>query len=210
VRVVPAAEPPAEATLIMLHGYGASAADIEPVARALGRSDPHLAVLVPDGCDPFEAGPEGRQWWGMRDTTPGDRAARLHTAAVRVERMVEAEIARQGLPRDRRAWAGFSQGAMLAEWMAVHAAPRPAAVVAFSGLFADDAPAGPPVGTPVLLVHGTRDTRIPFAAAEHAERELRARGAVVERLDRAGMGHSIDEASLSAAVAFLGRHLAAR
>jgi phospholipase/carboxylesterase len=131
--------------------------------------------------------------------------------------MVEAEIARRGLPRDRRAWAGFSQGAMLAEWMAVHAAPRPAAVVAFSGRFDDDAPAshdggdpqtpGPPVGTPVLLVHGTEDARIPFTESDRADQALRARGARVDRLDRPGMGHSIDETSRLAATEFLGRHL---
>jgi phospholipase/carboxylesterase len=194
----------------MLHGYGGDSASIEAVARALGRASTHLAILVPDGCDPFEGGLRGRQWWGLRDDAEGARAARLRTAAERVEAMVEAEIARRGLPRDRRAWAGFSQGAMLSEWMALHATPRPVAVIAFSGRFDDDAPPGPPVGTPVLLVHGTKDARIPFAESDRADQALRARGARVDRLDRPGMGHSIDETSLLAATEFLGRHLAAR
>jgi len=134
----------------------------------------------------------------------------LKTAAIRVSRFVDAELLRRGLPRDRVAWAGFSQGAMLSQWMAVHARPRPLAVVSFSGRFDDDSPVEAPVATPVLLVHGGRDAIIPFAEAERAERALRARGAVVDRVDRPAMAHAIDSESLAAAVAFLARHLGPR
>ena len=61
--------------------------------------------------------------------------------------------------------------------------------------------------TPVLLVHGGRDTIIPFAESERAALALAARGAKVERVDRPSMAHSIDTESLAAAVAFLGRNL---
>ncbi len=213
VRVVGPAEAPADTTLVMLHGYGATSADIEPIARALGRASPRLVVLVPDGCEPAESTPGGRQWWGLRGVPEGDRGARLAAAASRVSRFVDAELRSRGLPSDRVAWAGFSQGAMLAEWMAVHGAPAPLAVVSFSGRFDDDSPVGPaPMAraTPVLLVHGERDAVIPFAEAGRAERALTARGAKVERLDRPAMGHAVDSESLAAAVAFLGRNLGAR
>jgi phospholipase/carboxylesterase len=209
VRVIEPAERPADTTLVVLHGYGASAADIEPVAWALAAARPRLAVLVPDGCDPFERSSSGRQWWAL-DGSERDRAARLATGALRVTKLVDAELSRRGLPRDRVAWAGFSQGAMLSQWMAVHATPRPLAVVSFSGRFDDDAPPGPPVGTPVLLIHGERDQRIPFAESARSEQALLARGAKVERVDRPTMAHAIDRESLAAAVAFLGRTLGDR
>jgi phospholipase/carboxylesterase len=205
--VIEPAEKPADTTLVMLHGYGANAADIEPVARALAAARPRLAVLVPDGCDPLDGSPSGRQWWGLRDDSERDRGTRLRKAALRVTAFVSAELARRGLPQSRVVWAGFSQGAMLAQWMAVHATPRPVAVVSFSGRFDDDTPPGAPVGTPVLLVHGERDSRIPFAESPKAEQALLARGAKVERVDRPTMAHSIDRESLAAAVAFLGRTL---
>jgi phospholipase/carboxylesterase len=207
VRVIDAAEGPADTTLVMLHGYGANAADIEPAARALAGARPRLSILVPDGCDPSEGTPGGRQWWGSRRGPDPERAAHLRTAAIRVSRFIDAELMRRGLPRDRVVWAGFSQGAMLSQWMAVHATPRPLAVVSFSGRFDDDAPITAPVATPVLLVHGGRDTMIPFPESERAERALVARGAKVERVDRPAMGHSIDRESLAAAVAFLARNL---
>ena len=210
VLIVGPAEAPADTTLVMLHGYGANAADIEPVARALAGARPHLAALVPDGCDPSESTPGGRQWWGFHAGVDRDRGAHLKTAAIRVSRFIDAELRRRGLPHDRVAWAGFSQGAMVSQWMAVHAVPQPLAVVSLSGRFDDDSPVGAPVATPVLLVHGMRDAKIPFAESERAERALLARGARVERIDRPAMGHAVDSESLAAAVAFLARNLGAR
>ena len=215
VRIVGPAVAPADTTLVMLHGYGSDSANIEPVARALAGASPHLVVIVPDGCDPSEGVPGGRQWLARRDPSRGgppdrDRGARLAVAAGRVSRFVDAELQSRGLPRDRMVWAGFSQGAMLSQWMAVHATPTPLAVVSFSGRFDDDSPVGTPVGTPVLLVHGTRDPVIPFAESRRAEESLVARGAHVEHLDRPDMAHSIDSESLAAAVAFLRRSLGPR
>lgn len=218
VRVICAAD--AVATLVLLHGYGASAADMEPVGRALAAGVPGLAVVVPDGCDPWEKSAEnsadgraGRQWYGLeglREETPAahrERAARVRVAAARVQAAVAREIAARGLPSGRVGYAGFSQGAMIAEWIAVHGAPRPRAVVAFSGRFDDDGPGPDSASTPVLLVHGERDRVIPFIEAARAEEALRARGATVERVTRPAMGHAIDDPSIEAARAFLARTL---
>jgi phospholipase/carboxylesterase len=223
VRVVPASDGAATTTLVLLHGYGASAADMESVGRALARGVPGLAVLVPDACDPWEAGAAGagRQWFGIRDLRgprEDERAARVHLAAERVLRFVASELPKRGLPTARLAYAGFSQGAMISQWIAVHSIaaapslPRPLAVVSFSGRFDDDAPSGAGApnagpGVPLLLVHGARDAVIPFAQADRAAAALSARGVRVERLTRPDMGHAIDDVSLAAAVSFLTREV---
>lgn len=198
---------PAEATIVVLHGFGTTAADMERVARALMSASSRLAVLIPDGCDAADGHPRGRQWWSRARSA--DRSAAMSYAGARVSRLVKAELERRRLPRDRVAWAGFSQGAMLAQWMAVHGSPTPVAAISFSGRLDDDSPVGPPVGTPVLLVHGARDTMVPFAEAARSEATLTLRGAKVERLDRPTMGHAIDDDSLRAAIAFLTRTLRA-
>ncbi len=210
VRVVPAANGAPGATLVLLHGYGATAGDILPVARALARGVPALAVLVPDGCDRWEAGPSGRQWFSLRDVRDEERAPRVAEAGARVSRFVEAELPRRGLPTERVAYAGFSQGAMIAEWLAVHGAPRPIAVVAFSGRYDDASPVARTGGAPVLIVHGEQDPRIAFAEADRAAAALVARGVRVERLTRPQMGHAMDEASIDGATAFFARELAAK
>jgi phospholipase/carboxylesterase len=208
IIAIPARDPPAEATLVMLHGYGSNAENVEPVARELALVSPKLAVLVPDGCDPSGGNPNGRQWLeGGRGAPESQRAVRLARAGQRVESFVFAELDRRGFPRDRVVWAGFSQGAMLAQWMAVHATPRPLAVISFSGRFDDADPPGAPVGTPVLVVHGTDDQMIAFNESQRAEAALVARGARVEHIDRPGMGHAIDAEARAAGAAFLKRVL---
>ena len=203
--MVEAREPPANTSLVVLHGYGADAANIEPVARALVRALPHVTAIVPDGCEPAATVPGGRQWWSLGSATPSQRAARVRRVGASVLAMALEELARRGLPVDRVAWAGFSQGAILSQWMAIHAKPRPVAVISFSGRFDDDSRADGPVATPVLLVHGARDPLIPFAETAHAQRALLDRGAVVERLDRPAMAHAIDPESITYAAAFLAR-----
>ena len=212
VRVVPAATGVATATLVLLHGYGGSAADMEPVGRALARGVPGLAVLVPDGCEAWEGGAGaagGRQWFGIRAMRDDQRAARVRLAAERVLGLVAVELPKRGLPAAPLAFAGFSQGAMISQWLAVHARPRPLAVVSFSGRFDDDAPPTVEAGraVPLLLVHGERDPVIPFAQADRAAALLAARGVRVERLTRPDLAHGIDDASLAGAVSFLTREV---
>jgi phospholipase/carboxylesterase len=49
---------------------------------------------------------------------------------------------------------------------------------------------------PVLLVHGTADSRVPLQAMTEAETALQAAGVTVETLACVGIGHSIDEDGL--------------
>ena len=108
---------------------------------------------------------------------------------------------------------GFSQGAILATYLAVHRTPRPMAVVSLSGRYADDAPpdasagaragAGAGAGVPVLLVHGARDPVIPVTSAPEAERALAARGARVTVRIQPDLAHGVDDAVLVEVRAFL-------
>ena len=49
---------------------------------------------------------------------------------------------------------------------------------------------------PVLVVHGTEDPLVPYAALAEAEAGLKAAGVPVESLACPGIGHSIDEEGL--------------
>jgi phospholipase/carboxylesterase len=84
--------------------------------------------------------------------------------------------------------------------------PEPVAgIVGFSGLLvAPDRLAGEIASRPpVLLVHGEADPVVPFAALAASEKGLADLEVPVRSLPRPGLGHSIDEAGLRAAVSFL-------
>lgn len=197
--------------VILLHGWGSSADDLAPVAERFASSLPEAEVLVPDGLEAFDhaaqAGPGARQWYSLLGDHEARREERLRPAARALAAWVDAELDRRGLPRERVFFSGFSQGAIISEWLAVFRAPPPLGVVAYAGLLAVDEPVeASRTRTPVLLVHGDADARIPPARAEEARAGLTARGAPVELLLEPGLGHSLGRAGIERGIAFVAAH----
>jgi phospholipase/carboxylesterase len=95
--------------------------------------------------------------------------------------------------------------------MALHTAlrrPAPiAGVVGFSGalLAPKELAAEITARPPVLLVHGTADTVVPFTDMAKTETALKANNVPVETLARPGLPHSIDDQGIMAAIRFLQR-----
>jgi len=201
----------AEYLMVFLHGVGASADSFLPVARALAPALPSAEVLVPEGIHPFDGGPGGRQWFSIRGVTEENRPARVRQAGAEVSAWIDGALAARGLRGERLIVVGFSQGAILANWLALHRKPAPAAIIALSGRLAEDAP--PTAGmtdTQVLIVHGGRDGMMPAALAEEAAQGLEARGAKVRVRVFPELGHGVDEAVIQEARQFLQEAVPAR
>lgn len=207
MRIVEPSSGRADYALVMLHGVGADADSFLPIGRALAADLPHAVVLVPEGFSPFDGGGSGRQWFSVRGVTEENRPARVRAAASEVSTWLDGALAARGLAADRVVLLGFSQGAIVANYLAVHRTPRPMAVVSLSGRYADDAVveagAGAGGGVPVLVVHGARDPVIPVAEAAGAERALTARGARVTVRIEPQLAHGVDEAVMAEVRAFL-------
>jgi phospholipase/carboxylesterase len=190
--------------VVLLHGFGADAAGFHDIAKALAPSFPHAEFLTPDGFEPSELGGSGRQWFGIAGVTDANRLARVQAAGIAVSRWIDAQLDARHLPHDRVAILGFSQGAILGAWLAVHRAPQPSAVVMFSGrVAAGETPVANTVSTRVLIAHGEDDARIPIAELAPGAAALTAWGAHVTVHRYPGLGHSIDARELRDAREFL-------
>lgn len=190
--------------MVLLHGVGSSAEDLMPLARALAPAVPDAAVLVPEGFHAFEGGGAGRQWFSVRGVTEQNRPARVRQAGEEVSRWIDEALAQRGVPPERLVLVGFSQGAILSHWLALHRKPSPLAVVALSGRLAEEAP--PRAGmteAQVLLVHGAQDAVIPVSLVDEATRGLEARGARVRVRVLPTLGHAVDGEVLREAQGFL-------
>lgn len=208
-RFGPAAGGTPAQLVVLLHGVGADGHDLIDLAPTWARALPHAAFVSPDGPQPYDGAPVGRQWFSLAERTATAMARGAAAAIEPLARFLDAELGRLGLPPDAYALAGFSQGAMMALYTGLRRRPPPRAIVAYSGALI--APDSIPAGDlpPVLLVHGEADTVVPAEATRAAERSLRALGGTVEADLTPGLGHGIDPAGLSRGGLFLQRAFAA-
>ncbi len=190
--------------VVLFHGYGADAASFHDIARRLSPSFPRADFLTPDGFEPSALGNGGRQWYRLDDASAAEHDRRLRQSASAVSSWLDSQLDARHLGHQQLVVMGFSQGASVAGWLAIHRSPAPAAAVLFSGEVTDDEkPVAGAVATPVLMLHGTADQRIPLAALEPGAATLHAWGAQVTKQVYPGLGHSIDARELRDATAFL-------
>jgi phospholipase/carboxylesterase len=191
--------------VLFLHGYGADGRDLLELGALWAPSMPDALFLAPNAPFPCEASPYGFQWFGFEGRDDASRYAGVLAAASILDAFIDETLARHGLGPDRLALVGFSQGTM----MALHVAPRRAealaGIVGFSGALvaperlSHEGRSRPPV----LLVHGTADPVVPYAALGLAKSALAAAGIAVTAESRPGLPHAIDEPGLTLALRFL-------
>lgn len=176
----------ASAAMIMVHGRGATAADI--LALAPEFDAPDLAYLAPQAA--------GSTWYPNRFNTPIASNEPWLTSALRVLADVLARVAAGGIAIERTLLLGFSQGACLAlEFAARHPQPY-GGVIGLSGALIENgdgsrAYAGSLQGVPVFLGCSTTDPHVPRERVEQSAERLRGLGAEVELRLYPHMGHTV-------------------
>lgn len=208
-RVEPRSGGPARQVVVLLHGLGADGNDLIQLAPLLGQVLPEAAFVSPHAHQACDMAPMGRQWFSLQDTNPAALLAGIEAAAPVLDRFLDGELARHGLPAERMALVGFSQGGMMALHVGLRRSEPLAGLCVFSGALvgAERLPQAIVSRPPVLLVHGDSDEVIPYQAMPAAGAALKANGVAVATETRAGLGHGIDEEGLRRAVAFLQEHL---
>jgi phospholipase/carboxylesterase len=204
-RLAPRLPGPPRQLVVLLHGVGADGNDLIGLAPALAQWLPHAAFVAPDAAEPCDMAPFGRQWFSLRDRGPAALLAGVQACAPVLDGFLDAELRNAGLGAQQLALVGFSQGTMLALYLALRRAPALAAVLGYSGalLGAEALPAEIAVKPPVFLVHGDADEVVPVAALHAAVQGLQAAGVPVQWSVRPGLPHAIDPESLAHGGAFL-------
>jgi len=196
-RLAPLAEP-ATHLVVLVHGYGSDGDDLIGLAPHWQKQMPGAAFVAPNAPDRLPSAP-GYQWFPISRIDPHEMQKGVEAAGPVLDAYLDAELARLGLPPERLALVGFSQGTMLSLHLGLRR--KVAAIVGFSGLL----PGAPPAGEipPILLTHGDSDTVIPPQAMFLAAGQLGAAGARVQWHLAAGMGHGIDPQGMAMAGQFL-------
>ena len=198
-----AGTPLAEAAgaLILVHGRGGSADEMLGLAKLV--APPRTAWLAPQAA--------GHTWYPHRFIEPTKvNEPYLSSALFALDDLLD-QVAAGGIPRERIALLGFSQGACLALEFARQHAQRLGAVIGFSGGLIGDTVAPPPEGVrplqgmPVLLGCSERDPHIPIGRVRETDAVMRALGAEVATRVYPGAGHGINEDEVNLARQILAR-----
>lgn len=178
----------AQAAVVLVHGRGASAADIFSLVPEIER--PGIAYLAPEA--------RGREWYPYRFVEPKARNEPWLSSALGLLGRVMAELEKHGIPPEKTLLLGFSQGACLALEYAVRSSRRYGGVAGLSGgLIGSDDELGPYSGslegTPVFLGCSDVDPHIPARRVRNTAEALRKLGAEVTMRLYPGMGHLVNQ-----------------
>lgn len=191
--------------VILLHGLGADGNDLIGLAAYWAPLLPQAEFVSPNAPFPCDMAPYGYQWYSSQDRSPGAALAGVRAAAPILDAFIDEALAVRGLDDSALALVGFSQGTVMSLFVGPRRAQPAAGIVGFSGrLLAPELLAGElRARPPILLVHGTEDPLVPYAALAEAQAGLKGACVPVETLTCAGIGHSIDEEGLRRAGVFL-------
>ncbi len=192
-------------TVILFHGYGASADDLAPLRQL----SPEHTWLFPQG--PLEAFP-GRAWFPIdieaicEATARGEAPFGKHFPPELTE--MKAQLKRflkaLAIPPEDCILGGFSQGAIVATDLVLSSEQKMGGLMVFSGTLANEENWGrtPHAGIPFFQSHGKQDPILLFHQAEALEKLLQKVG-LQGQLNAFEGGHEIPQEILLKARDFL-------
>lgn len=213
--IPPASGQKPDSIVVLIHGYGSNGRDLLSLGHAWAHQLPNTLFVAPDGPTASRINPYGNEWFGLHDWDPAQKLSQAQIARMVKDIQVLTPSFNQylnnllkthGLPPEKLALVGFSQGAMVALHLALHR-PQCAGVIGYSGAFLDDPQETKVAHPPVLLVHGLEDDLLPPFSSQIAEEHLKKLNIPVSLTLIPGLGHSIDRKGLELGGAFLKEHL---
>jgi phospholipase/carboxylesterase len=156
---------------VFLHGCGATAQSMIPIAFRFQARFPSAALVVPSGFNPDARGEVAQDWYPTRGLHVDNHRERVAAVLPDVEDLVRREQTNFNVPWNRTVLIGFSQGGTVA----LEAAKLPdlaGAVVAFSARYARLPARGTRIRSRIHLVHGEFDSVVSRVYAERAARVL--------------------------------------
>jgi len=178
----------ANKAIIMIHGRGASAADILSLAKHLDVAD--YALLAPQATN--------HTWYPNSFLAPLAQNEPFLSSALELLSKTVAFIEEHGIAKENIYFIGFSQGACLALEFATRNAAKYGGIVAFTGGLLGDKVypenySGNFEGTPVFIGTSDPDFHVPVQRVHDSTARLKSMGANVTEKVYPNMGHTISQ-----------------
>ena len=195
-RFTPSQEHRTNHLFVFLHGCGATAQSMIPIAFKFQARFPSAALVVPSGFDPDAHGGAAQDWYPTRGLNCDNHRERVACVLPDLEDLVRREQTNFGVTASRTVLIGFSQGGTLA-LEAVKTPGIAGAVVAFASRYAKLPAPGARIGSRIHLVHGEVDSVVSRVYAERAARVLSGLHVPVTLDIVEDMGHALSHRAIS-------------
>lgn len=203
----PASEKKPKQLVILLHGLGSNGQDLISLAPYFAKILPDAVFVSPDAPFPCDMAPFGHQWFSLQQRTASAMIAGIHKAAPILDSYITEQTEAYGVPPEKTALVGFSQGTMMSLYAAPRYPEKLAGVLGYSGalIWEENTDKNTLHKIPVQLIHGDADDVVPVTAYHEAKETLQSFGFDVQGIVTKGLTHSIDEEGIRAGSAFLSR-----
>lgn len=188
----------AKSAMILIHGRGANAAGIMPLADDLGVRD-RMALLAPEAT--------GNSWYPYSFVAPMEANQPFLDSALQLIDDLVKDINSKGISSENIYFTGFSQGACLtAEYIARNAKKYGGAFIYSGGLIGKELAVvnykGNFEGTPIVIGCSDVDAHIPLERVYQTTAQLKTMGATVDEQIYPNGPHTVfaDEISRSRAI----------
>jgi phospholipase/carboxylesterase len=122
--------------IVLLHGYGSDGNDLIQLGGEWQKMMPDMAFVSPHAPQRCAQSPSGYQWFDLTMRDPGEYWRGVNEAGPTLDAFLDAELERTGLPEDRMALVGFSQGTMMALHVGLRRKASCAGILGYSGALA--------------------------------------------------------------------------
>lgn len=191
--------------VILLHGYGANGRDLISIGQEWAPSCPDTIFISPDAPDVCEATPIGRQWFSLNEYTREAMERDIDTTWEKLSEYIDAVIEEYSISENNVLLMGFSQGTMMALYVALMREKPCAGVLGYSGrlLNNDKLTQSEHKKMPIHLIHGSADSVVPVNEWEIATKALKNNQFNITGYKTKGLGHNIDINGIESGLYFI-------
>ncbi len=208
-RIPPSAGGRPGRAVVFLHGVGDSGrGGLLTIGQIWGKTFPDCEFLCPDAPFAYDMAPPdfgGRQWFSLQSFAADRILDGAQKAAPLLDAYLDHVLETRNLVSENLALVGFSQGTIMALYVAPRRLSPVACVIGYAGLLTGGASLRTEKKStpPVLLVHGKKDEVVPYGSMEVSEKALKLAGIPVTTVTSPLAGHTIDDLGLNEGLKFL-------
>jgi len=195
-------EEKANKLMVMMHGVGSDGNDLISLVPFMQNQLPEYYFISPNGVEPYDMAPFGRQWFSLIDRTPETIIGLVEKNAPKALEIIQMKQKELGLTNADTVLFGFSQGTMMGIYLTLTQEEPFAATIGFSGRLI------PPAylkntKTPICLIHGRDDDVVPVSESEKMAEYFDVHNISNQILVVPNLTHSIDASGIKFALKFL-------